>query len=157
MPESGSHTLAAAGVIRDATGRVLLIKTSGAGWELPGGRVESGEDLLTALVREVHEETCCEIAVGTLGSVTTNVADDGLVMFTFRCSYGSGDLCAGDDSLDAGWFDADRARALVTHPVERLRLADALLPSGVVYRSYRVTEAQSGAGSVYELLGEHRC
>ena len=157
MTNIGRHTLAVAGVIRDPAGRVLLIRTADAGWELPGGRVEPGEDLLTALMREAREETCCEIAVGTLGSVTTNVAEDGLVMFTFRCSYLGGDLRAGDDSLDAGWFEPDAACALVTHPVERLRLADALTPRGVVYRFYRVAEAEGSARNVYELLGKHHC
>ena len=157
MTGTERHALAVAGVIRDAAGLVLLIRTAGVGWELPGGRVEPGEDLLTALMREAREETCCDISVGTLASVTTNVSPNGLVIFTFRCTYIGGDLCAGDDSLEAGWFEPHAARELVTHPVERLRLLDALMPAGVVYRSYRTVAAEAGSRAEYELLSTHQC
>jgi len=32
-------------------------------WEFPGGKVESGEDPATAIVREIREELGCEITV----------------------------------------------------------------------------------------------
>ena len=35
-------------------------------WEFPGGKVEPGEDLATALVREIREELGCKIRVGKL-------------------------------------------------------------------------------------------
>ncbi len=51
----------AAAVIVDTQGRVLLARRSrdkhqGGLWEFPGGKLESGEDVLTALKRELHEE-----------------------------------------------------------------------------------------------------
>lgn len=51
------------GVIRDERG-VLLVKDRTASndkWDLPGGGVESGEDLLDGLNREIHEETGMKI------------------------------------------------------------------------------------------------
>lgn len=82
MTEDAWQIIGVAAVVHDGDGRILLIRTAKAGWELPGGRVEQGEDLIAALKREVREETCCEIEVGRLTSVTTYVTR-GATMFTF--------------------------------------------------------------------------
>ena len=37
-------------------GRVPLLRNERAEWELPGGRLEAGEELEAAVEREVHEE-----------------------------------------------------------------------------------------------------
>lgn len=72
------------GLILDSAGRVLLIRTAQAGWELPGGRVEAGEDLLVALRREAREETGDAIEPGRLVGVYAVVPCSTLIV-TFRC------------------------------------------------------------------------
>ncbi|WP_063802398.1 bifunctional class I SAM-dependent methyltransferase/NUDIX hydrolase [Streptomyces albus] len=47
----------ACAVVTDADGRVLLGRSTRGMWELPGGRVETGESAQAAAVRELAEET----------------------------------------------------------------------------------------------------
>ena len=55
-------TLGGRAVVIDGTGRVFLVKHSYvAGWHLPGGGVEVGETLMTALMRELREEGNIEL------------------------------------------------------------------------------------------------
>jgi 8-oxo-dGTP diphosphatase len=58
------------GAIIEHHGRVLLLQRPtedfrGGTWELPSGKVEPGEDLITALHREVTEETGLIVAAVT--------------------------------------------------------------------------------------------
>lgn len=131
------HTLGVCVVTTDPRGRVLLIRTTKAGWELPGGLVEPGEDLLQAARREAREESGCEVEVGRLTGLYMSVnAARLLLVFRATSSTAEPHPDAGDeDALEAGWFPADEALRRVTHPGEHQRLADALADRpDVVYR-----------------------
>lgn len=44
-------------IIRNEKDEVLVVREDGDDWSLPGGGVDHGEDVMTALKRELYEET----------------------------------------------------------------------------------------------------
>ena len=54
---------AAGGIVHDEAGNMLLIRRNGR-WDLPKGKVEPGETLLQAALREVEEETGISVGSG---------------------------------------------------------------------------------------------
>lgn len=131
------HVIVVGCLVRNAEGRILLIRHRKRGWEIPQGRVEEGEDLLGAARREVLEETGVEVDLGPLATVWTKLSPPAALIFTFLAAWRSGDLTASDESLELGWFPADEAREKVTHPVNRDRLQTLLDFDGrIVYRAY---------------------
>ena len=62
LPDYATYTVGVGGFVYDpATNKVLVVKEKTGPikniWKLPGGSVEAGEELSTAVVREVLEET----------------------------------------------------------------------------------------------------
>lgn len=94
-------------VVRDD--RLLLIRRArapGRGlWSLPGGRVERGETLAEAVVRELHEETGIDGVCGTLiGWVERIDEDHHFVILDFTVVVLDDiDPVAGDDAMEAAW------------------------------------------------------
>ena len=70
-----------AALIRDADGRILLVRKAGTRTFMqPGGKREPGEDDLTALARELDEEIGCRMDVATavgLGHFRAPAANEG--------------------------------------------------------------------------------
>ncbi|HEY8142436.1 MAG TPA: NUDIX domain-containing protein [Kofleriaceae bacterium] len=109
--------IGAAGIAFDAGGRVLLVRDEDRGWSVPGGRVEWGERLTDACVREIREETGLEVRVVELAEVFERIESDlHYVIHDFLVEVQGGDLAAGDDALEAGWFTFAEVVGLRTTP-----------------------------------------
>jgi len=84
-------------------GRILLLNQdtdAGRSWSLPGGKLEAGETLAQALVREMKEETGLDVLPGRLLYVCDHVPAEVVHMtFEARRTGGTlGDVMAGADT-----------------------------------------------------------
>lgn len=97
-------------------GNVLLVKRKyeplKGQWSLPGGMVEIGETLETALTREMLEETGLRVDVGPVIEVFDRIMRDEerrvryhFVLVDYLCWPAGGALQAGSDVEDAIWAD----------------------------------------------------
>lgn len=81
-------------------------------WSVPGGALELGESLEQAARRELYEETGLEaselIYLDTVELIARD-EDDNIrhhyVLFDYAARWSSGEIRAGDDAMDAKWFD----------------------------------------------------
>ena len=130
------HIVAVAGLVQDASGRILMIRSPRRDWEFPGGQVEEGEDLIAGLQREVLEETGIVVIVGKLAGVYSNVQSH-IVMFDFLCGYVSGEPTPSAESLSVEWVEREEVLPRIIRPVIRDRMRDMLEFDGnVIYRAY---------------------
>lgn len=135
--DNPKHTVVVGCLVRNAKNQVLLIRHVKRGWEIPQGRVEEREGLIEAVHREVLEETGIQVDLEHLATVWSKLSAPPALVFTFLARHRNGEPTPSDESPEVGWFSAEEALALVTHPVNRDRLEALLNYSGEIgYRSY---------------------
>jgi 8-oxo-dGTP diphosphatase len=87
-------------------------------WEFPGGKVERGESLEQALIREVREELGCEIAVGKHVTTTTHVYDFATIrLATYYAALTAGTPTA-IEHADVRWIPISEMAALLWAPAD---------------------------------------
>jgi len=74
-------------------GRVLLLRNERAEWELPGGKLELGEDPPACVAREIAEETGWQVTAGPVLDCWQYHIGDGqdVVIVTYGCHLASED------------------------------------------------------------------
>lgn len=115
-------------------GQVILLRNERAEWELPGGRLEPGEQPEDCLHREIFEELYLDVVVGPLLDCWTyRIAqvDREVVIVSYACrlKHDLGSLSFSQEHLDVGLFAVDD-------------LAELALPEG-----YRRAIARAAGGA----------
>jgi 8-oxo-dGTP pyrophosphatase MutT (NUDIX family) len=108
-------------LVRDARGRVLLVRRADDGrWAMPGGWVDPGETPEQAVVREVVEETGLRVSAPRLLNTKQRPAS---VHYSFACELDGGALRTSDESLEVAFVLPDEIDQWHTDHHERLTAA----------------------------------
>ncbi|HEX4079991.1 MAG TPA: NUDIX hydrolase [Rhizomicrobium sp.] len=110
-------------VIWNEQGQVLLIRRTKPPWQnewsLPGGKVEYGESLRTALLREVVEETGLHVEILGRIDVAELIRDEAagaagshFVLIDFSARAVSGDAIAASDAAAVRWVSMDELKEI---------------------------------------------
>ncbi len=83
-------------------------------WSVPGGRVEPGELLMEAVVRELHEETGLRGVCGPLVGWVERISEDHhFVILDFEATViGDFEPTAGTDAAEARWWPVTEVASL---------------------------------------------
>lgn len=152
-----------AAIIRDAGGRVLLAqrpshKHQGGRWEFPGGKVEQGESLATALAREIAEELGVQVRACRPFMTVDHRYPDLHVRLHFREALLWQGEPHGREGQPVQWFAPEQLLSLpfpaANQPVvTALQLSDYLLVMPELlahdWSARLVTAIERGCGLVY--------
>ena len=121
-------TIGACVIIFDELGRVLLCHREDLDvWNLPGGRVDSGEMPTDAVMREVMEESGLEVEVGRLVGVYGKINKDELD-FSFICHTNGEPLSLADEASVCQFFEVANL-PINTNPKHVQRIHDSVDPN----------------------------
>jgi len=95
-------------LIRDANGKILLVKEDSEDWGIPGGGMDHGETIEEGMRRELREELAAEMA--SMSSLPVHVApyyyvdlDRWRLWLLYEVKL-TGEPRLGKDTKEIGWF-----------------------------------------------------
>lgn len=101
--------------------KILLVRRARAPnqglWALPGGKVEAGETISEAAIREVSEETGLRITPKAVFHIKEIIEDEfHYVLHCILAKNPAGHLLAGDDAAEAKWMNQPDIQSVETVP-----------------------------------------
>ena len=109
---------AVAALVLNQKNQLLLVKRSvepaKGKWCLPGGFIEISESIEEAVLRELEEETGLKGEIGGLVDFFSQGSQHygAILIFGYRAKILGGELRAGDDAQEVGFFDLDALPSL---------------------------------------------
>jgi len=124
---SPPHPVAGVSVVVVRHGQVLLVKRGNPRafglWSLPGGKIELGEPVRQAALRELTEETGIDAritglldCIDIINKTASGEVESHFILSVFQARWLGGEAVAGDDASDVLWADADDLKSLDMTP-----------------------------------------
>lgn len=136
-----------ANLIAVKDGKVLLLQKPRRGWFVaPGGKMESGESIYEAAIREFKEETNVTPHAVHLKGVFTMVIKnedriiDEWMLYTFVATDVEGTPFEETREGKLGWYDIEQLTELPMAEGDRTNLLFAVKQSGIQYGTFEYTE-----------------
>jgi len=106
-------------------GKVLIVQRStddefgGGTWECVGGKIEFGEDLESALIREIKEEVSLDVTVNKILYATTFKTNPSrqVVILTYFCECKNKNVFLSNEHSDYQWVTKEQFRLLITQEI----------------------------------------
>lgn len=106
-------------VIKNNDDEILILKrhpmskTDPEMWELPGGKVENGEEFTTALIREIKEETNLDCEIGDFyEAVQNNYSHKRTLQLVMYLDNVEGNIKISEEHTEFMWANTDKIRTL---------------------------------------------
>lgn len=113
------YGLTVRGIIKNDNDEILIVKrhpksrTDPEMWELPGGKVEKGEDFDVALIREIKEETALDVKIGDFcEAVQNDYMHKRTVQIMMYLEDMKGEVEISDEHIDWMWASLDTLKTL---------------------------------------------
>lgn len=115
--------LAADVVIKDNSGKVLLLKRSPSEranpckWTFPGGKIEAEESPMDAAIREAKEESGLDVLIAEKPDYThicgaCGEIDKSVIVYVFQAKTAQGEVALSEEHTDFGWFSAEELKLM---------------------------------------------
>lgn len=125
----GFFQVSVKGLCRDEHGRVLMIQERNGVWELPGGRLQTGEDVIAGLKRECQEEMGLDCLVldtrPAFAYTTVDKEGRGRLMLFYAVQFDTLDFTPSKECVAIDFVAKHDIARLQTNP--QLRLLDRYL------------------------------